>query len=359
MANDWRNAPSYKLAKELFVRDLEGSSIWEVLLLYLPLPTGLWLFSEIQAFLEVFGQGRVCGWRRVSIEMVVIVGPCLIAVMPPSPDVGKVVTGALVGVMATTALLLRGVCQGRSDPDLRIKWKREQIETLLPQVPSTDKEEKKEKGSASLAFVDHTRGWTMLGTVIAILAVDFQIFPRSYAKTEVYGTGLMDLGTSAFVFISGLCSVYARRSSSDQHSEKDHKNTTRSVVGAFSLALKKSWVLVILGVSRFFTVKAIDYQEHVTEYGVHWNFFLTLAMVKLWTVLAHSLFSRRFDLLILTAFLVLGGYQVLLTFYGWDDYMVNGARDTLVSMNREGIFGIPGYLCIFFVGELTGKHLVW
>ena len=38
--------------------------------------------------------------------------------------------------------------------------------------------------------------------------------------------------------------------------------------------------LLLLGVIRFVSVKAVNYQEHVSEYGVQWNFFLTLAMVK-------------------------------------------------------------------------------
>ena len=50
----------------------------------------------------------------------------------------------------------------------------------------------------------------MVASVIAILAVDFQIFPRRFAKTETYGSGLMDVAVGSFMFMNALVSKEAR-----------------------------------------------------------------------------------------------------------------------------------------------------
>ena len=62
----------------------------------------------------------------------------------------------------------------------------------------------------TLPFVTATRTYTNLLTAIAILAVDFSIFPRRFAKTETYGTGLMDIGVGLFVLAHGITSPEAR-----------------------------------------------------------------------------------------------------------------------------------------------------
>ena len=50
------------------------------------------------------------------------------------------------------------------------------------------------------------------------------------------------------------------------------------------------------GLARAVSVKSLDYQEHVSEYGVHWNFFLTVAAMSALTGLVpvqkkHSIFA--------------------------------------------------------------------
>ncbi len=38
--------------------------------------------------------------------------------------------------------------------------------------------------------------------------------------------------------------------------------------------------LFLVGLARTLLLKSTGYQEHVSEYGVHWNFFITVAAVR-------------------------------------------------------------------------------
>lgn len=59
------------------------------------------------------------------------------------------------------------------------------------------------------AFVTWFRATINLGTAVAILAYDFVVFPVRFGKTEMYGTGLMDVGVGAFVFSHAIVSPQA------------------------------------------------------------------------------------------------------------------------------------------------------
>lgn len=121
--------------------------------------------------------------------------------------------------------------------------------------------------------ISTSRVWTNVFTVIAILAVDFNIFPRRFAKTETYGISLMDVGVGCFILCHGVVGPETRQSHPPQFNIKPYIYSVVHCIKTLSPCL-------VLGVVRLLTVKATDYQQHVTEYGVHWNFFFTIAAVK-------------------------------------------------------------------------------
>ena len=128
---------------------------------------------------------------------------------------------------------------------------------------------------SSLACIREGRVWTIVFTVIAILAVDFHIFPRRLAKVETYGTGLMDIGIGCFMVSHGVVAREARYPERYTSLPK-----MSSYVRTIMYSTWKTWPFVMIGVLRLLSVKATDYHEHVTEYGVHWNFFFTIAVVR-------------------------------------------------------------------------------
>ena len=162
-------------------------------------------------------------------------------------------------------------------------------------------------------------------TGICILAVDFRAFPRRFCKTETYGYSLMDMGVGSFVVGNAMIS--------------------RLVLGR-TWQPKRILPLVVLGLGRLITVKASGYPEHVTEYGVHWNAFFTLAVVDLCDGLGCYLklgpggcLCAAMALMVVPRF-GLGAAYVL----------SDAPRDSLFAANREGLASAPGRGVVFCGG---------
>lgn len=211
-------------------------------------------------------------------------------------------------------------------------------------------------GGDKTSVISHFRAGLMLLTCFCILAVDFPVFPRRLAKVEVYGTGLMDVGPGAFVFMGGLvCTEPARQ----------HKRS-------HSLRLDRGPLpLLLLGVARLLATTATGYQVHVGEYGAHWNFFVTLGAVAAATAAlgrsptwpaalsapsaayAHALAPAAVSVSIL------GFHQVALSCWGLGPWVARAERDmgSLVDANKEGIFSTVGYVGIHYAGVAAGRFL--
>jgi phosphatidylinositol glycan class W len=187
-------------------------------------------------------------------------------------------------------------------------------------------------------------------TCLAILAVDFRIFPRRFAKVENWGTSLMDIGVGSFVFAAGV--VAARPILKEQIEGRSTPLSTR-----LYRSIRHSLPLIVLGLIRLWSVKGLDYAEHVTEYGVHWNFFFTLGFLPPFMALFQSFF-RYIPSYAVLAILLGVTYQYILETTDLKRFILIGERTNIFSQNREGIFSFFGYLAIFLAGQSTGMFVI-
>ncbi|NXT96669.1 PIGW protein, partial [Anhinga rufa] len=187
-------------------------------------------------------------------------------------------------------------------------------------------------------------------TSISILAVDFPQYPRRYAKTETYGTGVMDLGVGAFIFANALVCPEVRQKS----------YVTQPKFSSLGRQFFSVWPLIFLGVGRLLSVKSIEYHEHTSEYGVHWNFFFTLAFVRLAASLLLAIFPKDKSWIVALNLAVL--YQLILNTTSLKTFILHGGdgRDTRVGFlnaNREGLLSLFGYLAIYMASVQVGLCL--
>lgn len=193
----------------------------------------------------------------------------------------------------------------------------------------------------------------MIITCIAILAVDFRIFPRRFAKAENWGTSLMDLGVGSFVFSGGV--VSARSVLKSREAGTSHNKT---LTQRFTSSMRHSIPLLVLGLIRLYSVKNLDYAEHVTEYGVHWNFFFTLGFLPPFVEVFEGVATLipSYEVLSLGVAVL---YQVALESTDLKGYILISPRgNDLLSKNREGVFSFLGYLAIFLAGRATGIRII-
>lgn len=177
-------------------------------------------------------------------------------------------------------------------------------------------------------------------TVFCILAVDFNVFPRRFAKTETYGHGLMDIGVGCYVCSNAMLFTIPKINNMTKYSLK---------------IVKQVLPLLVLGIGRTYFVTKSDYHHYVFEYGVHWNFFITLAFLKIINLLVLPFISTC----CLTGFatILVVVYEIVLNCGLADWIMSDAPRDNIFSANREGIVSLIGYEAIFLYSLAMKWHL--
>ncbi|XP_043188216.1 phosphatidylinositol-glycan biosynthesis class W protein-like [Amphibalanus amphitrite] len=200
-----------------------------------------------------------------------------------------------------------------------------------------------------LPCITNARAHLHLATALCILAVDYRVFPRRLAKAETYGAGLMDVAVGYFAAFHGLTSPESR-------APAGRRRPLAARLADYWRSVRAALGLAALGAGRLTLVKLSGYHEHVSEYGVHWNFFFTLAIVKLvaplWLVVLPAGLSA------VLAVLVAVLQQTVLDAGAEKWITAEGPRDgSLIEANREAFVSLPGYVALYLLGVALGTYL--
>ena len=178
------------------------------------------------------------------------------------------------------------------------------------------------------------KAMTMLVVVQAILAVDLPtIFDRKMCKTEEFGASLMDVGVALITLNSGMTSRKARpwiKTATIKDTIKDLLNSFLGVI-----------MPILAGFTRLLLISDLDYQEHSSEWGIHWNFYTTIALINLLQA-----FLRDSTKAIVFAITLIMFYQCILVQYDLVSFVFFAPRIDFVSANREGLFSLVGYYAL-------------
>lgn len=372
-----KDSMSYKLRKEAFVSNLSGSSLIDINLVTYVAASAVFLYTVLarRGLLDNTNQ-----WLKYTIDFLINVCAVLF-VFTVYSGVPLFLSIALIAPALIWLLPLH-----RRSKQVKKKFKSGQ------QAQHNSKDYQIQPGQLiNRQFLTNYRGTMLLATTLAILAVDFRIFPRRFAKVETWGTSLMDLGVGSFVFSAGV--VGARTLISEQQAMTSSWKSSSFSTGTLR-AIRHSLPLLALGLARLISVKNLDYAEHVTEYGVHWNFFFTLGFmppfVQVIDLVVSSLtksqrglspgdrsnskqtaghlsqgpqvnyYSNLFTGLAadVSALLVSTIYEITLDNTALLPFVLISPRtpnSSLLRKNAEGVFSFFGYLAIFLAGRATGQ----
>ncbi|CAJ1064407.1 phosphatidylinositol-glycan biosynthesis class W protein [Xyrichtys novacula] len=320
---------SQKELKEAFVSNLNGTSLQEVALGSILAPVCL---INRGLILILYYQARktlplpLSLISHLLLDFLALILPLVLSCTVMSSILHQVIIGLS---LVTLCLICYIYCKNKRPQNTVSSFLQSHVQ--FKQVP----------------FVTIFRVLVNVKTSISILAVDFDIFPRRYAKTETYGTGVMDFGVGAYIFANALVCPEARG-----------KNFSGSRINHIKKQLLSVWPLVVLGMGRLVSLKMTGYHEHVKEYGVHWNFFFTLAIVRVVVSLLLAVLPACHSWVY--AVLISGFYQFVLETSELKAFILynNDREKDFLHANKEGIFSVVGYVAIYMAGVQVGLYVM-
>ncbi|EGV61011.1 Glucosaminyl phosphatidylinositol (GlcN-PI) nositol acylation protein [Yamadazyma tenuis] len=320
-----------KEQKQLFVSDLVGGSLAEIYQV-VAVSTVAYLAFKVFSSSEFIG-------NSILLDFLLNVVSLLTSITIYSNSIDTLY-GALVAPVAVA---------GTMQVLLRLKSKKSRNPSKKAPI-NTEVLHKK-------AFLTAYRSHMLILTNFAILAVDFHVFPRRFAKVETWGTSIMDMGVGSFVFSMGLVNSRSIIKSKINSMQPNSFGLSKYLSLIFT-NFKATIPMLAFGIIRFVSVKGLEYQEHVTEYGIHWNFFITLGLLPTFIAILDPLFELVPRALV--AFLIAATYELALCNTGLLQFILwpENRLDSLVTMNKEGLFSFFGYLSIFIFGQSFGSFVL-
>jgi phosphatidylinositol glycan class W len=203
-----------------------------------------------------------------------------------------------------------------------------------------------------MPFLNTYRALVNLCTIIVILAVDFPlIFPQRFHKRYTNGFSLMDTGVGSFIFSHAIVAPESR-----------YKTIVESRITRVKRCLVSSSMLIALGFGRLFVTWLTNYSVSEEEYGKHWNFFFTLACVKLITTVIYCVLPKSATSFSWVLASIIGvAYQCLLSLADFKDWIIVGDNKDgtytggFVHSNRPGVFSSIGYCSLYMFGVQVGQ----
>lgn len=326
----------YKASKEAFVSGMTGSTVFHVNMISSVALSSIALHSALRSRVQAFGT------VYFMAEFVILAVPLLLSMTLFAEAPGALSLLLLVPMLVLLLLppLERGTpLPAESRDEVTSPNGRSRAETLPAQLSQPLR---------PLPALTTYRAHMMLMTILSILAVDFPVFPRFLAKCETYGVSLMDIGVGSFVFSQGVVSAIPII--------KDISYLQAPILPKLKSVSRRMIPIIVLGILRVVLVKGTEYPEHVTEYGVHWNFFLTLALLPIIEVLLHPIILHIPVALLGLWIGVL--HQFALSSGGMKDFLLNGSRSNIIFANKEGLLSLLGYVSIHILGLSLGTVIL-
>ncbi|KAI0783212.1 GWT1-domain-containing protein [Abortiporus biennis] len=351
----------YKSTKEAFVSGMTGSSVAHVNLISLVSLTSVALYSSLLTRTSLIPSKTTTKPTQTTTvafsvkvftsQFIILIIPILLSVtfFANSPSI-------LFSFLAFITVVI--VFLGKRKEDFEDGHQRLPSPTTSAAGAKSKKEDEgkgrdgkgRERRIIPLPFLTTYRAHMLILTCISILAVDFQIFPRQLAKCEIWGVSLMDLGVGSFVFSQGLVSALPII--------KSPTYLTEPIIPKLTYTLRKCFPVLLLGLLRVISVKGTEYPEHETEYGTHWNFFITLGLLPILQIFFHPLIIWL--PISFLGVIVAISHQIVLSSYGLNltQYVLAEPRTSIISSNKEGLVSLFGYLSIHLLGLSTGTLIL-